>query len=140
MAADERASPITVQPIPAQTGEVVLSFTYGTDANGPYVDMVDDHVVGWLIDASGANPVADPITINLLPPAAPGGFTGPVPQWAAYRSNQVIVPDAYRGELPAFMDWIGAGRMLRGTFVEPSLRTAWNTWAGHHPDQVWSPS
>jgi len=146
MMSDTRQPPEPRAPTPsstaisAQPDDLILSFGYGTDSTGQdYVQIWDNHVLGWIVDATFPPSVeAVPIIIGSLPPAPTQGMD--VPQWAAYRSNQIIVPNSFRGSPSEFMTLLTAGgRQALGTFVDSGLRNLWTQWAQANPQLVWTP-
>jgi hypothetical protein len=136
--------------ISAIPDELILSFEYGTDTAGiDYVDMWDNHVIGWAVDAA-IPPASEacPIIIGALPPVftglaakppGPGNSPPQYPQWAMVRGAQIVVPDLWRGDLSSFWDYISQiGRMLRGSFVDARVSNTWTAWSLANPSKLWA--
>lgn len=148
-AADDETDPPEepmAQAIPSTTDEMLVSCTY--DSTGlAYVNLIDNHLIGWVVDTTmpPESPPA-PAVVGGLPAAAPD--TDPVisPQWVVVvRSldGATLVPGTWRGTFFEFLTWIatnnGASRRVGGSLLRHQLLTgAFSSWAAVNPDLVWT--
>lgn len=131
---------MTAQVMPATAEDFILSMNY--DPTGlEWVMIFDNACLGWIVDDAGAAPVA-PVILGTLPPDP--GDTAPIvsPQWAHISGGGVLVPDVWRGQGDAFLDWLatnnGADRKIGATLTTQAFRGAFESWSYRNPGRVYS--
>jgi hypothetical protein len=137
------SDPVSANPapmaVPPQSGEGLITVNY--DGTGlEWVDLWDNTVLCWVIDANAKEQAAEPRILGTFPPAAPE--TSPIisPSWASVAvSGIVYVPDTWRGRLEDFFTWLatnnGAQRKVIGKGISAQkIRETYRIWASNHPD------
>src|SRR5262249_12527439 len=100
------------------------------------VQCVDNPVLAWLVDETGAEPPA-PSIVGTLPPAAPN--TSPVvsPAWTVREGQTFFIPDIARGSLSDMLTFVatnnGAQRKAYCNLADPALVAEGRQWAEAHP-------
>ena len=127
----------------AATADLLISIEYndaptedGTETALAWAILHDNRVMAWLIDDTGAAPVA-PVILGSMPPAAPD--TGEIlsPLWAVRDGSTLYIPDVARCSANELFNFIatnnGANRQLYADFADVNMATAWREWASVNP-------
>jgi hypothetical protein len=135
---DVATAPSAIRAITAKPPTTLISCEYNSQ---PYQGqapglgwciLVDNLVLGWIVDPSGASP-AKPVIIGSLPPPPPP--TAPVlsPAWVTVEGDGIKVGDLIHGPTRSFFSFLamnnGAERKLYANFGNATLRHDFADWA-----------
>jgi hypothetical protein len=119
--------------------EFLLSIEYDGTALA-WCRVYDNPILGWIVDDTGAV-AAKPVIVGQLPTVAAAHPPIVSPQWTKIvGGDSVLVPDLWRGSLPAFFTWLatnnGANRKVGSRLTTDAALNAWTIWARDNPTRA----
>jgi hypothetical protein len=129
---------MTVAVAPA-TGSWLISCLYDPEQPLAAVVCLDNPVLAWLVDETGA---AAPVPV-VLGTVAPAVDTSPVhsPPWVVREGSSMwFVPDLVRGSAHQMFNFLtgnnGVQRQIYGDFADPVLAAEYKQWGEQNPSLV----